>query len=122
MTARALAVVFVLMLLPLAGCSEDGHSAVAAGDAARGRDLLAQYHCGSCHTIPGVAASRGSVAVSLEGFGRRSYIAGRVPNEPARLAHWIADPASLVPGTLMPDMGVSIEHARDIAAYLGQLR
>ena len=90
--------------------------------ATRGRQLLAQYQCGSCHAIPGVAASRGGVAASLDGFGRRSYIVGRFPNQPATLARWIADPAALSPATLMPDMGVSDADARAIAAYLGSLR
>ncbi len=96
-------------------------SAVPAPDAGRGRDLLARYHCGSCHTIPGAAAARGRLAVSLEAYGRRSYIAGRVANEPAALARWIVEPSAVVPGTLMPSMGVSLPDARDIAAYLGQL-
>ncbi|HEY6133225.1 MAG TPA: c-type cytochrome [Rubrivivax sp.] len=88
----------------------------------RGRQQLARYHCGTCHTIPGVAASQGRTAASLDGYGRRSYIAGRVANEPAALARWIIDPASVVPGTLMPNMGVPPADARDMAAYLGQLR
>lgn len=105
----------------LGGC--DTSSAPAAeAQADRGRLLLAQYQCGSCHAIPGVPASRGQVAASLEGFGRRSYIAGRHPNDPETLARWIADPAALSPGTLMPDMGVSEADARAIAAYLGRLR
>lgn len=97
----------------------------ASGQDARvthGQQLLARYHCGSCHMIPGVAASRGQVAASLAAFGRRSYIAGRVANTPAMLARWITEPASVVPGTLMPSMGVSADDARDMAAYLGTLR
>ncbi|MES2957122.1 MAG: c-type cytochrome [Pseudomonadota bacterium] len=88
----------------------------------RGRVLVEKYHCGSCHTVPDVPAARGTLAVPLTGFGRRSYIAGRVPNEPALLAGWIAEPADVVPDTAMPDMGVSDVDARDIAAFLGQLR
>lgn len=72
--------------------------------------------------MPRVPAARGTLAASLERYGRRSYIAGRVPNTPATLARWIADPQAVVPGTAMPDMGVSDADARDIAAYLGQLR
>ena len=96
--------------------------AAAAGDAERGRALLARYHCGVCHTIPGVAAARGTLAVTLQAYGRRSYIAGRVANDAATLARWIEEPAALIPGTAMPDMGVTAADARDIAAYLGQLR
>jgi len=92
------------------------------GDALRGERLLAQYHCGSCHTIPGVASARGQVAVTLDSFGRRSYIAGRVPNTPQHVADWIVAPSSLVPQTTMPSMGVSAADAKDMAAYLGRLR
>lgn len=84
--------------------------------------LAERYHCGHCHVVPRVPAARGTLAASLERYGRRSYIAGRVPNTPATLARWIADPQAVVPGTAMPDMGVSDADARDIAAYLGQLR
>jgi cytochrome c1 len=60
--------------------------------------------------------------VPLDGFGLRSYIAGRIPNGRAALERWIVDPPSLVPGTLMPNLGVSAAEAHDIAAYLGALR
>jgi cytochrome c len=101
--------------------SGTGSASAGSGDASRGERLLAQYHCGSCHTIPGVAAARGRVAVTLESFGPRSYIAGRIPNTPELLVQWLQDPASLVPGTTMPDMGVSGGDAKDMAAYLGTL-
>ncbi len=86
-----------------------------------GQRLITQYQCGSCHAIPGVAASRGRLGPSLQAFGKRSYIAGRVPNSPDALAQWLVAPASLVPDTAMPSMGVSPEDARHMAAYLGQL-
>lgn len=84
--------------------------------------MLARYHCGSCHVIPGVPGARGQLAASLQTYGRRSYIAGRIANEPAALARWIVDPASVVPGTLMPNMGVAPDDARAMALYLGRLR
>jgi len=88
----------------------------------RGRILLAQYQCGSCHAIPGVASARGQAAGSLAAFGRRSYIAGRLANGPELLAQWIAEPQALVPGTPMPSMGVPPAEARDMAAYLLDLK
>ena len=98
--------------LLLAGCGASDASV------ARGQRLLAQYQCGSCHVIPGVPASRGRVGPPLDKFGLRSYIAGEIPNRPDTLARWIEEPAALVPGTLMPDMGASVADARDMAAYL----
>lgn len=90
--------------------------------ARRGRTLLARYQCGSCHVVPGVAQADGRSGPSLAHFGRRSYIAGEVPNGPDALARWIMSPQSLVPGTPMPDMGVSERDAQDMAAYLLSLR
>ncbi len=87
-------------------------------DAQRGARLIAQYQCGACHTIPGIAAASGKQGPALGAFGRRSYIAGRVPNRPELLARWIARPSSLVPSTTMPDMAVPEADARDMAAWL----
>lgn len=106
----------------LAACAPAPERERAAGDAERGQRLMSQYQCGECHVVPGVEDARGTRAVTLEAFGRRSYIAGRVPQRPELLVRWIVAPASLVPGTTMPAMGVSEGDARDIAAYLGTLR
>ena len=89
-----------------------------AADPRRGQRLLAQYQCGSCHAIPGVEAARGSQGPSLRAFGKRSYIAGHIPNRPDALARWLVAPSALVPDTAMPSMGVSLADARDMAAYL----
>ena len=88
----------------------------------RGQRLLTQYQCGSCHAIPGIAAARGVQGPTLEAFGRRSYIAGRIPNRADHLARWIVQPSAWVHDTTMPAMGVSLEQARDMAAYLGSLK
>lgn len=110
----------------LAACSagEKDVEAPAPGRQAiaRGQQLLAQYQCGSCHSIPGVPSSGGKVASSLSQFGQRSYIAGRIPNRAELLAQWIAQPASLVPGTAMPAMGVPPAEAVAMAAYLHSLK
>jgi cytochrome c len=103
---------------------------VATADPASGTErkassaqaLLARYHCGTCHTIPGVAAARSRFAADLSGYGNRSYIAGHVPNTLAELTRWIQDPPSVVPGTLMPNLGVSSTDAREMASYLRSLR
>jgi|GEM_PF-604249 len=95
---------------------------VLGGDAARGRALVASYHCGVCHAIPGVRHARGVVGPSLEGFARRAFIAGRLPNTPSHLVQWVRDPPSLDPRTAMPAVGLDEQEARDVAAYLYQLR
>ncbi|WP_431112686.1 c-type cytochrome [Variovorax paradoxus] len=115
---------FALLLLALlaAGCMPQDipppFDRAPQAQVEKGRQLLAQYQCGSCHVIPDVQAARGRMGPTLASFGRRSYIAGHVPNGPEHLARWIVSPRSLVPGTLMPAMGVSPDDARDMAAYL----
>ena len=83
---------------------------------------MAQYQCGRCHAIPGVEAANGRIGPPLGDFGRRSYIAGQWPNQPAWLQRWLMNPPSLVPGTTMPVLGVGEADARDMAAYLSTLR
>ncbi|HET7867405.1 MAG TPA: c-type cytochrome [Burkholderiaceae bacterium] len=89
---------------------------------ARGLAWLGQYQCGACHRIPGLPQAQGTLGPDLAGFGRRSYIAGEVPNRPALRRQWIMDPESLVPRTPMPALGVPAERAAAMAAYLGELR
>ncbi|WP_426338080.1 c-type cytochrome [Pseudoduganella sp. S-14] len=114
------------LLLPLALCAcqprKPSPPAGEGGDARRGKALLAQFQCGSCHHIPDVESARGKAAPSLAEFGLRSYIAGRWPNRQADLVRWISAPRSMDPATMMPDMGVSPEDARHMAAYLYSLQ
>ena len=112
--------------LTLALASFTLHAGVAQGQTVgsveRGKILLAQYQCGSCHAIPGIPGAKGEAAQTLRAWGQRSYIAGRLPNRPDVLARWIVDPNALVPGTIMPNMGVSLADAQHIAAYLLSLK
>jgi putative membrane protein len=91
---------------------------VAGGDPARGRAALEAYGCGSCHEIRGINGGRGRVGPSLERIGNRVYIAGYLPNEPETLVRWIMSPRAFRNPTAMPDLGVTEQQARDIAAYL----
>jgi cytochrome c len=38
------------------------------------------------------------------------------------MLRWIRDPQSVNPRTVMPNLGVTEQHARDMAAYLYSLR
>jgi cytochrome c2 len=112
---------WALACLALAGCGEASQSALG-GDPENGRLLLRQFGCGSCHRIPGVAAAVGNVGPSLDGIGRRVYLGGVLPNSPANMARWIRSPQAFDPKTAMPDLKVGEAHARDIVAYLQQLK
>ncbi|MGE5073081.1 MAG: c-type cytochrome [Anaerolineae bacterium] len=92
--------------------------AVPNGDAAAGRRLIAQFGCGACHSIPGVPGADARAAPPLDHFYQRIYIAGKLPNTADNLVKWITDPQQVVPGNAMPDLGVTPDQARDMAAYL----
>ena len=78
----------VMVGLGCTGCDTGSPPKQACGGAnvLQGQCLSAQYQCGSCHVIPDVAAARGRQGPSLVALGKRSYIAGHVPNTPEALA------------------------------------
>ena len=109
------------LVLVAAGCHDGGvrrEQMVAGGDPGRGRTLIPEYGCGSCHVIPGVPGAQGKVGPPLTHFAERTFIAGNLRNEPAALERWIRFPNHVEPGTAMPNLGVTEAHARDISAYL----
>lgn len=117
-----LAAVLVTACVVLAGCGDDDlRTPFAGGDKAIGKQLVTQYQCGSCHRIKDVPGAAGEAGPDLEKFGRKSYIAGGIPNVPDNLIRWLDNPQAMKPGTLMPDVGVSPEEARHMAAYLYSL-
>ncbi len=92
------------------------------GDPKAGIDSIRHYGCNGCHTIPGIAGSQALVGPSLEHMANRVYIAGQLPNTPENLMRWIRKPHDIHPQTAMPDMNVSENDARNIAAYLYTLK
>ena len=55
-------------------------------------------------------------------MARRTYIAGRAPNTPETMVQWVRAPETIDPETAMPNLGLSAQQARDVAAYLFTLR
>lgn len=116
---------------PAAGAATQGTGAPATATAApaapplpdprRGKLALTQYACHTCHVIPGVTGSRVYIGPPLAGIASRALIAGKLPNTPDNLAHWIRTPQLFDPRTAMPAMGVTERDARDMAAYLRTL-
>jgi cytochrome c2 len=98
--------------------AEEEARALTGGDPSRGRALIQHHGCGSCHTIPDVPGARGAVGPSLAGLAGRSYIGGVLQHTPDNLVRWIVNPKAVDARTAMPDLGVSADDARDIAAYL----
>lgn len=120
-----LEIVALALVLALSwGCSGVDETArrLTGGEPERGKVVLRKYGCQTCHSIPGVPGADGMVGPPLDRIGSRTYLAGRLPNTPENLMRWIRDPQGIAPGTAMPQMGVTEQDGRDIAAYLYTLR
>jgi cytochrome c2 len=110
---------FLVLAVLAAGCGTAKSPAlVAGGSPSQGARLIDKFGCGSCHSIPGIQGANGRVGPSLSGFRRLRFIAGEIPNTPENAIRWIEHPRSIEPGTIMPDLGVSRDQARQIVAYL----
>jgi cytochrome c len=121
------AILSVLAALALlSGCTGGqtpvSYAAVTGGTPKQGRAIIQEYNCGSCHIIPGIRDANGLVGPPLILFGRRTFIAGELPNNTANLVQWIRNPQSIEPKNAMPNLGLSDEQARSVAAYLYTLR
>lgn len=124
---RSRALVLIVVVFCTAGCNRrdavrDDAVTLTGGDPARGIAAIGRYGCGSCHDIPGIRSARGTVGPPLGRIAVRTYLADRLSNTPANMIQWIQHPQHIERGTAMPEMGVTADDARDIAAFLYTLR
>ena len=124
-----LLLVWTILALVLIACNRPSRTEVdraatltGGGDARLGRVEIRKYGCNTCHEISGVPGAGGLIGPRLDGIGQRYYIAGELPNTPANLMLWIQHPRQIEPHTAMPEMAVTEQDSRDIAAYLYTLR
>lgn len=118
-------VILAALALATGACTHGEADAMAlthGGSAARGKELIRSYGCGSCHTIPRVTGAEASVGPSLQAIATRAYIAGVLPNQPENMIRWIMNPPGVDEKTAMPNLHVTATDARDIAAYLYTLQ
>jgi cytochrome c len=117
--------VLVALLIGLASCKQEVErtaAAITGGKPAIGQQVIQQYGCASCHTIPGIPGAHALVGPSLEHIASRMYVAGVLPNTPENMLRWLQNPPAVDPLTAMPNLGVTEADARDIAGYLYTLR
>jgi cytochrome c oxidase subunit 2 len=94
----------------------------ATSDQQRGKAIVEHGPCAMCHNISGTLAG-GRTAPDLTHVASRSTLAaGSVPNTPAHLAAWIADPQSLKPGNRMPQTVLAGDELKAVLAYLEILK
>jgi mono/diheme cytochrome c family protein len=91
-------------------------------DAARGKRALEQYACVACHQIPGLVGPEARLGPTLHGIGSRGTLGGVLANTPENMVRWLRSPQSVAPLSAMPDLGVTEQDARDIAAHLQTFR
>lgn len=117
-------VALVAVLALVGGCKPppDARGDSDATAEEKGLALIEATGCGACHEIPGVPWPRGRLGPSLEGFGDRGLIAGKLPKTPANLAAFIRNAPEVEPGSTMPRMPLNATEAADIAAYLLGMR
>ena len=89
--------------------------------AQQGKALFSQSACVGCHTITGI--SGGQVGPNLTHFGsRKSLAANMMANTPENLVRWIENPEHMKPGARMPNLGMTGEQSKVLAAYLLSLK
>ena len=91
---------------------------ISGGNVDRGKQRFIAYGCGGCHSLTGVPGARGLVGPTLDAIGSRAVLGGHLANNPDNLMRWISDPQGVAPGTAMPNLGVTPQDQRDIAAFL----
>jgi cytochrome c len=119
------AALLVLLLIGAACHGEDDARTarqLTRGEPSRGREAIARYGCGACHTVPGVDGASGLVGPPLNNIGSRTILAGQLPNTPENMILWIRQPQQVESNTQMPNLHVTPRDARDMAAYLYTLR
>jgi putative membrane protein len=122
--SRTVLTVVLLCGLAASGCGAAGvqeAEALTGGSVSRGASAIGKYGCATCHTIPGIAGAA-TVGPPLDRIALRHYLGGRLTNTPGNLIKWVQHPQAIDPKTAMPELGVSDDDARDIAAFLYTLR
>lgn len=118
---RAVVAATVVVLAGNAGCGNGEQTPPAASPELSpelGKRIADRAGCGSCHRIPGILSAQGEVGPPLDGIANRAYLAGVVPNTFDNMVLWLARPETAVPGTAMPNVGLSEAEAENVAAYL----
>jgi len=91
------------------------------GNVELGREFFVLKGCTGCHVAPGMP-NGGQIGPNQTHFSQRPTIAGGVlPNTPEAVERWLKDPPAVKPGTLMPNLSLTDEQAKDLTAFLYSL-
>ncbi|MCG2591204.1 cytochrome c oxidase subunit II [Ramlibacter sp. XY19] len=90
--------------------------------ALRGQAVFQAASCAMCHSVAGTLAGAKHAPDLSHVASRQTLAAGTLPNTPAHLAAWIADPQKFKPGTNMPATPLAAADLAALVAYLGTLK
>lgn len=86
------------------------------------RDFFLSQGCVECHVVRGTPA-RGTFGPDLTHLmSRDTLVTGVVANNQTTLRDWVADPQTIKPGCLMPDMHLTRSEVERMVAYLLTLK
>jgi cytochrome c5 len=97
---------------------------LAGADLGRGRSLIEDKGCPSCHEFSGVPALKGAAPVKPREVVKPAVElapdlrSARDRLKPAAVIAWLTSPKSMKSDTLMPEFSLTPAEARDIAAYV----
>jgi len=109
-------IALVLFVISIAGFAGNANASPEA------KALLEAKACGGCHIIPGVKDAWGNAGPSLKRMKtRKRLLGGKLKNTPENLKAWLKNPASVKPGTMMPNTGLTDEEADLLVEYLKKI-
>ena len=111
---------------PAAGQTPGTSGGDAQGTADKGKELYTSKGCGNCHAAKNVPGAVGTIGPALDGIGnpttRPNIVGGALKNTPENMAKWLANPASVKPGTTMPNLNLSQTDTNNLVAFLSTLK
>ena len=90
----------------------------AGAEFATAMALFKSKGCVACHMVSGIPEATGTIGPSLDGLATRTELAAGLPVTAENLTKWIKDPASLKPGTVMPNLGLDDADVDTLVAWL----
>ena len=111
-SASLVSIALVLLVVGMDGVTG---SAIASPEA---KALLQAKACGACHVIPGVEEAYGKAGPSLKGLHERKRVfGGALENNLENLKAWLKNPKSIMPGTWMPNTGLTDKEVEILIRY-----
>lgn len=101
---------------------ETGQGTLPVIDAEAGKVVFLSKGCTGCHTVQGIPEAQGKVGPELTHEASNPLIAGALPNTEENLRKFLKDPATVKPGTVMPNLSLTDREIEALVAFLRTLK